>query len=152
MQAQTGHGAEIMRRHILSRATLHRPVMKMAYLSHLRKSGIHLIVRRRNHFLRYLEQVDGWNGMLLFCGSLQLNIVSVYCLCVNCYVKSCKIKWVTREGRARAGMMRVWVLLNPLLACRLFAVDWVLTQQEDSETQISTLRIPWYSWDPRSGL
>jgi hypothetical protein len=69
-EAQTGHGAEIIRTPIPSRAPFHRPVMKMVFLSHLSKSVIHLTVTGRNLFLRYPEQVDRWEGMLSFCESM----------------------------------------------------------------------------------
>jgi hypothetical protein len=80
-EAQTGHGAEIIRKHTPLRAPFHWPV------------------RRRNLFLRYLEQADRWEEMLLFCESLQLSIIPMYYFCVSHYVANCEITWVTeKEG------------------------------------------------------
>lgn len=58
-EAQTGHGAEMIRKHNPSRVPFHRAVMKMVFLSHLRISVIHFIVRR-SLFFRYPERVAGW--------------------------------------------------------------------------------------------
>lgn len=64
------------------------------------------------------EQVDSRDGMISFCESLKLCIISMYYLCLSCYVKNHSICYYYFFE-----LQRPFWITDPLL--------WVLTQQGD---------------------